>query len=100
MLVNNYIIVTLIVLINVLFIVVGYLFAKVTLCDGVSLTTSRNKSRNISSVENEHITIDDKKFVTEINTNNLEKKFVKLGETQSSTENISSAINKLKGMKG
>ncbi len=46
------------------------------------------------------IQIDDKKFVTDIKTDNLEKKYKDLGDIKTSNENISSSINKLKNMKG
>lgn len=45
------------------------------------------------------IKIDDRKFVGEISTDNIEKKYGELGETKVSDENISSSVNKLKGMK-
>ena len=49
---------------------------------------------------NQKISIDEAKFVTKIDTNNLEKKYSSLGDTKTSQENISSSINKLKSMKG
>ena len=45
------------------------------------------------------IVIDDKTHVSEINTDNLEKKYDTLGDIKKSDENISSSINKLKSMK-
>lgn len=45
------------------------------------------------------IKIDDSKFVGEISTDSIEKKYGELGETKVSDENISSSVNKLKGMK-
>jgi hypothetical protein len=45
------------------------------------------------------IIIDDAKFVTEIRTDNMEKKYESLGEVKQSTEDISNSINKLKNMK-
>lgn len=49
--------------------------------------------------QNNKITIDDKKVVLNIDTNSLEKKYDSLGETKTSSENISGAVNKLKNMK-
>jgi hypothetical protein len=46
-----------------------------------------------------NIEIDNKKFVGNINTDKLEKKYSSLGETKTSTENISSSINMLKNLK-
>ena len=45
------------------------------------------------------IDINDSTYVSEINTKGLEKKYTTLGETQQSTEDISSAVNKLKNIK-
>jgi hypothetical protein len=45
------------------------------------------------------IQIDDRKFVIDVNTSGIEKKYGELGETKVSDENISSSVNKLKGMK-
>jgi hypothetical protein len=44
--------------------------------------------------------IDETKFVTRIDTDNLEKKYKDIGQTKESTENIESSISKLKSLKG
>lgn len=46
------------------------------------------------------VLINESKFVSNIKTDGLEKKYTTLGETQISNDNISSSINKLKNMKG
>lgn len=48
---------------------------------------------------NTAIAIDDKKFVTNIKTDGLEKKYDSLGETKQTEENISNSVNKLKNLK-
>lgn len=45
------------------------------------------------------IKIDDTKFVTEIDTSSLEKKFDNLGEVKISQDNVVESVNKLKNMK-
>ena len=45
------------------------------------------------------ISIDDTKYVTDINVSGLEKKYESLGETVKSEENIDNAVNKLKNLK-
>ena len=45
------------------------------------------------------IEIDDRKFVVDVSTAGIEKKYGELGETKVSDENISSSVNKLKGLK-
>lgn len=53
-----------------------------------------------TSINQNLIKIDDTKFVTDITTEGLEKKYTNLGETKNTTENVSSSVNKLKSMKG
>jgi hypothetical protein len=45
------------------------------------------------------IVIDNAKFVTEIKTDGMEKKYENLGEIKQSTENITDSINKLKNLR-
>ena len=58
-----------------------------------------DKNNTVQKVK-QHITIDDTKVVTEIDTKGLEKKYNKLGDIKESSENIGNSINKLKNMKG
>lgn len=70
----------------------GLISDQPTLC---SIKKNRQDTYNKSQ-----ISIDDTKFVTDINTNNLEKKYDKLGESTQTSDNISNSVNKLKSMKG
>lgn len=45
------------------------------------------------------VVINDTKFVTEIKTDGMEKKYENLGEIKQSTENITDSINKLKNLR-
>ena len=45
------------------------------------------------------IKIDDSKYVTNVSTDNLEKKYNSLGDIKESSENIESSITKLKNLK-
>jgi hypothetical protein len=45
------------------------------------------------------VEIDDSKYVTEINTKGLEKKYSSIGEKKESKDDISSSIDKLKNLK-
>jgi len=49
---------------------------------------------------NQEISIDDTKVVLKIDTDGMQKKFTDLGKTKKSENDIGSAINKLKNMKG
>lgn len=95
---NKYDIVYLIVCINCY--IIGYLVGRRSYPaenNGVFKSVQRTKQNNqIPSV----VSIDETKVVTNINTDNLVKKYEELGDTTVSTDNISNSINKLKNMKG
>jgi hypothetical protein len=59
---------------------------------------NKQKSLSDDKVTNKVI-IDERKFVTDIKTSGMEKKYENLGETKISNENIESSINKLKNLK-
>lgn len=92
-----YILITL----NIVCFVLGYLWCKSTIRGQVDdrpvsffKTNSPAKSAIPSKIE-----IDSSKFVVDIKTDNLQKKFDNLGETKQSEENIQASVNKLKNMK-
>jgi hypothetical protein len=64
---------------------------------------SHNQTQSFFQQKNKtaqnNISIDDTRYVVDIKTDNLEKKYDKLGDTTQSTEQISSSINKLKNLK-
>lgn len=97
MTIENYIIIILLFL-NILSLAMGYILGKLNTIDNnkpVSFFEKNKKlTENLPSIE-----IDDSKYVTEINTQGLEKKYSSIGETKKSTENISSSIDKLKNLK-
>lgn len=95
------IIISILVILNILSFICGYILAKVTSNSGVynsQQTGSINKT--IKNQPLNRVIIDDTKYVTDIKTDNLEKKYDQLGDTKQSSDNIDSAINKLKNMKG
>lgn len=55
--------------------------------------------KNNTIKQNPLIKIDETKFVTEIDTGSMEKKFDSLGEVKTSTDNVDESINKLKSLK-
>ena len=68
--------------------------------DMVSISSRKQKRNNQSVEKPETIEIDDTKYVSKINTNNLEKKYESLGKTKSVENDTASSINKLKNLKG
>jgi hypothetical protein len=101
---NDILIVLILVVLNIVTFSIGYILGKITNNIGVYSDSQKavgffEKQKN-SSIKNKTISIDDSKFVAEIKTDNLEKKYDTLGDTKVSKENISSSISKLKNMKG
>lgn len=95
---NNVIIILILLILNFFSFVLGLLCGKILLSSKVSDTTeSFFKQQN--KKEKNAISIDDTKYVIDIKTDNLEKKYDKLGDTKQSTEQISSSIDKLKNLK-
>lgn len=91
---------------NIIFIVliinafgIGYLIGKsinhyVSSNDKPSSFFQQNNSKR-----KETILIDDKKFVTDIKTQDLEKKYDSLGDITQTSENVTDAVHKLKNLK-
>jgi len=57
------------------------------------------KNQHDSPRHKDTISIDEKKVVVNIKTDDLEKKYDSLGTTTKTDENISSSVNKLKNLK-
>jgi hypothetical protein len=98
---NEQIIVIILLILNLLSFVVGFILGKIWSINGVTNTVVKPKSfldnTKISTVS---ANIDERIVITDIKTDNMVKKYDNLGEVKQSTENISSSVNKLKQMKG
>lgn len=85
---------------------IGYILGRMSSNNGViEYGSSKPKSFFDKQKENSQevrrpLEIDNSKFVTDIKTDGMERKYESLGETKVSGENISSSISKLKNMKG
>lgn len=97
---NEILLVIILLILNVFSFGIGFILGKIWSISGVSNTSVKPQSffKSEENTKNK-ITIDDKKFVVDIKTDGLEKKYENLGETKKSTENIQSSIDKLKNMK-
>lgn len=96
---NDILLITVITIININSFLIGYLLGRRNV-NGVINTSSQSffsKLKDDTTVNN--ISIDDKKFVTDIKTDGLEKKYDSLGDTKTTTDNISNSVNKLKNLK-
>ena len=90
----------------ILMMAMGYVAGRLTrierLCQNDTPYSEPKRRRSYTQEREEiqsKIEIDDSKFVVDVNTSGIEKKYGELGETKVSDENISSSVNKLKGMK-
>jgi hypothetical protein len=98
---SDAIIISLLVFINLNSLLIGYILGQRTGGGVYQLDQSQYKKNNQTiNKKQESISIDDKKFVVDINTNDLEKKYTKLGDSVQTTDNISGSVNKLKNLKG
>lgn len=89
------------ILFNIVFFILGQLYTKknnITIEKPVSFVEKYKNA--INNQEINKTDIDDSKYVTKINTDDIEILYDSLGTTQKSSENIESSINKLKNMKG
>lgn len=82
----------------------GFLFGRLNISDAGVLTNDVFQHNNKvikNNIANQKplIKIDDTKFVTEIDTGSMEKKFDSLGETKVSEDNLDQSVNKLKNLK-
>lgn len=79
---------------------IGYILGRITADKGVSNTKPKSFFEQEKENKEDKISINSSKYVVDIKTTGLEKKYSSLGETKESEENIESSINKLKNMKG
>ena len=87
--------------IGVCLFLIGYFYGLSRTMDGVSNVVA-DRPKNFfddSATKNKKISIDSTKVVTDIKTDNLEKKYESLGEVKHSEDSISGSINKLKNLK-
>jgi hypothetical protein len=87
--------------IGVCLFLIGYFIGK-QYNVGVSISNTDRKPLSFfkeAKKEKQNFTIDDTKYVVDIKTSGMEKKYESLGEIKESEENINNSINKLKNMK-
>lgn len=94
---------SLFILLNVVFFCLGYIIGRLQHSQPKVESQPNSffqKNKQSNPVEqNKKITIDETKYVVDIKTSDLEKKYDTLGDTKISNENIESSINKLKNIK-
>ena len=86
---------------NIVFLLIGYLLGKINNSHnnfGVQ-PVSFFKQQQVDKRKESAVMIDDTKYVSTINTSDLEKKYDKLGDIVISNDAINESINKLKNLK-
>jgi hypothetical protein len=97
---NNAILIVVIIILITNSFFIGYLLGRSVGPKGVcNNTKSFFKQEHEKLNTNNPIVIDDKKFVVDIKTDGLEKKYDSLGDIKKSEENISNSVSKLKNLK-
>jgi hypothetical protein len=98
-----HILLIILILFNIVFFFLGYFVGRLHSSQTnlgsqpVSFFDKQN-SKNEKTINK--VTIDETKYVTDIKTSGMEKKYESLGEVKTTNENIESSINKLKNIKG
>jgi|694.fasta_scaffold04337_31 S-adenosylmethionine synthetase len=97
----SYIITIIFLTLNILTFILGYFIGKISKINIVYDTknTGDIAQKDIQKNIIQKIEIDEKKIVSKIDTNSLEKKYDNLGNTIVSDTNISNSISKLKKLK-
>lgn len=85
---------------NIIFFILGYLVCKVTNFHGVSYNSQGISRTQLKKDNLKNVVIDDSKYITSINTSDLEKKYTNIATEIKSDESISQSVSKLKQMKG
>ena len=98
---NDVILISLLIIVNILCGIVGYFIGVFTSNKGVYNSPQsffkQQKDQKDRVITN--VSIDDKKFVVDIKTDGLERKFDTLGDIKKTDESINNSVNKLKNLK-
>lgn len=80
---------------------IGYIYGKNSVSGVYNVVNNKPKSffDSIDTNKTSKISIDDRTYVSDIKTDNLEKKYDKLGDTKETKETINESVNKLKSLK-
>jgi hypothetical protein len=87
--------------IGVCLFLIGYFIGKQTNAGVFNSVIDRKPTSFFDDIKKDKktVSIDDAKYVVDIQTSGMEKKYDSLGDIKKSEENISNSINKLKNMK-
>jgi len=99
-----YLLIIILTILNIMSVGIGYIIGRIQGIHSQNILGSQpikysNKQYANNEKSQSKITIDDRKFVTDISTDGIEKKYNELGKVQQTDENISSSVNKLQNLK-
>jgi hypothetical protein len=97
---NEHFLIIILIIINIFSVCIGYILGKMHQIYGVNSIAQKPISFFTKDDNKTKVSIDDTKYVINIKTENLEKKYENLGEVKKTSENISQSVNKLKNLKG
>lgn len=95
---KDILIIAILIILNIISMLIGYLLGRLGGSESVSIFEKKSKDKN--KVVKTDVDIDETKYVINIKTEGLEKKYGSLGDIKQSQENIQNSVNKLKNMKG
>jgi ABC-type proline/glycine betaine transport system substrate-binding protein len=95
---KDILIIAILIILNIISMLIGYLLGRLGGSESVSIFEKKPKDKN--KVVKTDVDIDETKYVINIKTEGLEKKYGSLGDIKQSQENIQNSVNKLKNMKG
>jgi hypothetical protein len=101
---NESVLIIILLLLNIFSFIIGFILGKIGPMLGVFSNSSEKPDSffktNNTTKRKPVIDIDETKYVVDISTKGLEKKYDSLGEVKQSSDNIQNSVNKLKNMKG
>lgn len=97
---NEHLIILVLICVNILSLTIGYILCKIQTIYNDTYSQQKPVSFFTKQPIQKSVNIDETKYVVNIKTENLEKKYDTLGEIKQTTDSISSSVNKLKNLKG
>lgn len=97
---NEILLLSIVVSLNIIIGLIGYIIGKIQYSNGVSISKPQSffNKKDSGSMDN-NLSIDEKKVVLDIKTDNLERKYESLGDIKKTEENITNSVDKLKNLK-
>ncbi len=97
---NDILLLSILVSLNIIIGLISYIIGKIQCSNGVSNSKPQSFfSKNDGNSVDNNLSIDEKKVVLDIKTDNLEKKYQNFGDVKHTEETITNSVDKLKNLK-